>query len=147
MGSLMNWFTSPLRSLSIRYSYFEVLVSCCSCITHRGACYGRVDGFWCRHIDLGVNDYLLELLPGHLGLGCLFWPYLCWEGPLFLGFCCPLWILGMHAGCGLSVENALSPSSGVVSHWGSQVEGVARYWGLTRRKRGGLEGWNEKIIR
>lgn len=62
----------------------------------------------------------LELLPRHLGLGCLGWKFWCLAlfllgGPLFLGSFCPLWILGLCAGCMLSVGNAMIPLPGMVT--------------------------------
>lgn len=67
------------------------------------------------------------------------------SGPVFVGWPSVSWFLlstlDLRIVCWLHVVcRKCYDSFARYGHWGSQVECVSRYWGLTRRNRDGLEG-------
>ena len=72
------------------------------------------------------------------------WSCLCLVGVLFLGFCCPLWLLGECGGCVLPGRKFFwDPDR--CGHWRFQVKYVSGYWELISRNGDGLGwGWGSK---
>lgn len=84
------------------------------------------------------------LVSRHLGwddCDCRFYilSCVCWICVLFLGFCCPLWLLGKQAGLGLPGRKCFWDSARCC-HWSSWLESFSWYWELTLRNGNKLKG-------